>query len=125
MKYALYSLSLVETNSGRYTEVVRDLHPWLPFTISRRNVVAGVLINYPHKFIAEDTYSQTLVGVRTDVYPLIWMLWWFIYRVEKTVLLFKCFIIYTAAEWGLAYVCAGKLPSWQDLGKRKPSSDRL
>lgn len=96
-----------------------EVHPYLPFPISAFEAETLTIIS-PFKVIAIEDYCRLLICVRTDVYPLMWLWWWFIYRIEKTAALFKSFVVYVAQIWGLAYIVPGKYPDWQDLGRKEP-----
>lgn len=93
-----------------------NLHPWLPSKLGALEA-ERLNINSTHKTIAYEDFSRQLIVVRTDIYPLIWLWWWFIYRLEESAKSCRSFFIHLAQIWGLAYIYPGAIPSWRDLGR--------
>lgn len=100
------------------TQGVRvNLHPWLPSKLDALEA-QRLNINSTYRVIACENFSRQLIVVRTDIYPLAWLLWWFLYRLEESAKLCRSFFIHLAQIWGLAYIRPGAIPSWGDLGRK-------
>lgn len=63
-----------------------------------------------HPFLWRSTYF-----VRADVYPLAWLQWWIIFRIEESRRLTELAVICILATWGLFKVKPYGLPRPKDL----------
>ena len=58
---------------------------------------------------------RSVYFVRTDTYPLVWLQWWVVFRIEESRRLTELAIMYILETWGFTKCEAGKLPRLKDL----------
>lgn len=72
--------------------------------------------NFPYKEVFyTPTLWRSVYFARTDVYPLAWLQWWIIFRIEESRRLTELAVIYILATWGLCKIEPCKLPRLKDL----------
>jgi hypothetical protein len=57
----------------------------------------------------------SVIYVRTDVYPLFWVYWWFYFRIKETMVLTMRWFVRVLEVWNLAEVRPEKMSCWQDI----------
>ena len=71
---------------------------------------------FPYKEVFDPTTLwRSVYFVRTDAYPLVWLQWWVVFRIEESRRLTELAIMYILATWGFTKCEAGKSPRLKDL----------
>ena len=78
-------------------------------------------VDFPYKKVFTPTSHLWRSGyfARTDAYPLAWLQWWIIFRIEESRRLVELVIMYVLQTWGLVKVEPGRLPQVKDLLTKK------
>lgn len=93
-----------------------DSHPAsTPFEVEHVSLHDQYPIPWKYKVVRSSQLRFTVTCVRTDVYPLFWVYWWFYFRFKETLSLTMRWFIYVLEVWGLAELHQGQYASWRDI----------
>ena len=96
---------------------------WLPIVISERELLREKCIVIPREWRLKFVYTwhdpfwvdRFYYGVRTDVYPLMWVWYWWKIRFDKSLEFLIMGLMLSLEVWGLAKTTPGAKPSLGDL----------
>lgn len=90
---------------------------WEPFYLSMESAIYFPC-PFPIKCIGEDWVMRQKIYVRTDIYPLAWIWYFWLFRVEKSWVLFNKFLILLLEIWGLAIAQPSEEISWTWVARK-------
>ena len=117
MQYSFPVLKIVSDGRLSHTEI-ECVHPWLPFSM-HPELAIRLLKNRSYKSIGQNNLSRFNVYVLTEEYPLMWIWWWLVYRLEQSLSILVYSVVSIALIWGLANVPCSSMMSLKHLFKRK------
>lgn len=107
---------------GTYTEIYAtwpdDVDAGIPFVLDIAASESPSDFPYVEVFRPTSLWRSVYFS-RTDVYPLAWVQWWVIFRIEESRRLVELVIMYVLQTWGLVKVEPGRLPQVKDLLTKK------
>ncbi|MHC5779706.1 hypothetical protein [Nostoc sp.] len=86
-----------------------------PFQLEEIWFLEQALIPWKYRRVWSSQMRMSVICVRTDVYPLFWVYWWFYFRFKETLSLTIKWFIYVLEVWGLAELRQGQYASWRDI----------
>ncbi|MEH2135429.1 hypothetical protein [Nostoc sp.] len=74
-----------------------------------------VKIPWNYKEVWDKPYVLQKICVRTDVYPLMWVFWWWYFRIGASLALIMRSLVYLLEIWGLAQTNSGEITRWHNI----------
>ena len=115
-------LEVYYRTDGTYTEISAtwpdDVDAGVPFVFDVFTSETPSDFSFMEVFRPTNLWCSVYFA-RTDVYPLAWLQWWIIFRIEESRRLVELAIMYVLATWGLVKVEPGRLPQLKDLWTKK------
>lgn len=110
-------------NTTYYFDIL--VPPHLPFKLGEeyfyyKHVGIQLQLPWSYKVIAEERNKipPCAIAVRTDVYPLLWILVLWQYKLEKIGTHIKSQILHSLFQLGLLQLKPGEIPGWRNINLR-------